>query len=161
MVAPGRSSSLRAAAHSGSHIAPQTVGAVVGIGTTPDPDFSFNAVTHGFYASRGDYTIMESGTPVYGPISYVAGQEFAVNVVGMTVQYLVDGAVVHTSGVPRNGVAFPTAVLYLAGDSVYNASITEGISSPASAFGESSCRCGNRRHAVNSTRSVHPQIRSP
>ena len=118
------------------HIAPQTVGAVVGIGTTPDPDFSFNAVTHGFYASRGDYTIMESGTPVYGPISYVAGQEFAVNVVGMTVQYLVDGAVVHTSGVPRNGVAFPTAVLYLAGDSVYNASITEGISSPASAFGE-------------------------
>lgn len=115
------------------HINPAVVGAVVGIGGSPDPAFSFNVVTHGFYASRGSYAIMESGNQVFGSSSNTAGQEFAVNVVGTTVQYLVDGSVVHTSVAPRSGIAFPTAVLYLAGDSVDNASITAAISAPASA----------------------------
>lgn len=112
------------------------VGAMVGLTQIPDQAYAFNAVTHGFSFSRGSFTIRESGAQVGGAHAFTSSDEFAINVMGRTVQYLQNGSVLATSATPRVGIAWPMAVLYVAGDTVVNAAV--GAVVPAAAFASGS-----------------------
>lgn len=79
---------------------------------------TYSALTHVLAARRDSFTVVESGTTVFGPQALAPGAVFEVQRRHGQVNYLVNGVLVYQSAVPLVGEVYGASVLYSAADYV-------------------------------------------
>lgn len=99
------------------------VGVVVGLSDKPRTG-GYTNIAHGLYISSGRVRVVENGVLKTGFVRYASGQQFAIQRSGDAVTYSVGGAPLATSTDTTTGPVFGVASLYMAGDSVVDATMT-------------------------------------
>jgi len=80
-------------------------------------------IEHAWYVSKGKAKVFESGVQAYNHGAYADGDLFAVERIGSTITYKVNGSVVYTSAIPSAGVAVLDASLFRGEDYIYSPAI--------------------------------------
>lgn len=80
-------------------------------------------IEHAWYVSKGRAKVFESGVQAYNHGAYADGDLFAVERIGSTITYKVNGTTVYTSAVPSAGVAMLDASLFRGEDYIYSPAI--------------------------------------
>jgi hypothetical protein len=110
------------------------VGAVVGLTTTVQAPQSsgYQDMFHAFYIERGTYRIVEHNSFKTTPTPFTLGSTFRIIVVGGVVEYRVDNSTVYSAPSTLGTLDVSLdAVLYSAGDRIYNASLDNLVTTTA------------------------------
>ncbi len=99
-------------------------GCVAGLNDA-DTGQGYVEIEHAWYVSKGKAKVFESGAQAYNHGAYADGDLFAVERIGSTITYKVNGSVVYTSAVPSAGVAVLDASLFRGEDYIYSPAIVE------------------------------------
>ena len=119
----------------------QAAGIICGLNDV-DTDAGYRELDHALYIERNRVRVVEGGIKKTEWAHFTLGATFGIERVGGTVHYWVDGTLLYTSLIESIGVVFLDCSLYLAGDMIMDARITDYASidgtlelEPLSAFG--------------------------
>lgn len=102
------------------------VGVLCGLGSEQATIGAFNDIEHAFYADDSRLRIYEAGALVYtSSLTPRDAPHLSIVRYGETVQYLINGASVYTSGKSSRGQKILLAALYCAGDTVDNPALSQ------------------------------------
>lgn len=82
-------------------------------------------IEHAWYVSKGRANVFESGVQAYNHGAYADGDLFAVERIGSTVTYKINGVIVYTSAVRSFGPAVLDASLFRGDDYIYSPAIID------------------------------------
>lgn len=79
---------------------------------------NYSEMSHSLIARRDQYTVVEAGSQVFGPMALPASSVFEVRRAGGTVKYLINDVEVYQSATPSSGQIYGGALLYSPSDYV-------------------------------------------
>ena len=107
-------------------ISDSSAGVVAGLNTPDATDSGYLSIKYGIFAESGQYRIIENGVFKTTPSSFTTANVFKIEKIGDVVSYYVDNVLIYDSLTPSTDAALTLdASLYLSGDSVLNAAITD------------------------------------
>ncbi len=98
-------------------VSPTSIGVVAGL-NNGNEGAGYTEIDYGIYFTHGRAVVYELGVPKSSPVTFVTGDVFRVQRLGVLVRYLKNDMVLYTSDVTSYGLLFADASLYSGGDKI-------------------------------------------
>lgn len=100
---------------------PASIGVVVGLNRAREDD-GYSTIDYAFKCTNGSYVVIENGVARTAAATFTSADEFSIQRLGDTIQFIVAGVLKFTSTAHYSGTLLADASLYAAGDEVLSAS---------------------------------------